>query len=134
MPGGWTGEDPDLAFYGTKLMGDDDLAYYGTTDVSYDWSISHREWNRLMHALHGNGTAPAKRQRKTEVLRFGTINVNGVHAEHTAGTVADEHMAEEMRGGRDVRMDSTEKLDELINMFRDGGWPGTPGKGRTTGR
>ena len=27
----------------------------GTTECECSWHISHRAWNRLMHALHGNG-------------------------------------------------------------------------------
>ena len=29
--------------------------------IFYDWAISHREWNRLIHNLHGNGS-PSLRQ------------------------------------------------------------------------
>ena len=55
---GWIGEDPDLGYYGTELMLDNDLEFYGTptiADIAYEWAPTHAEWNRLQHALHGNG-------------------------------------------------------------------------------
>jgi len=41
---------------------------------SYTWHTSHAEWNRLMHALHGNtatahGTAPATSDRPSRGTR-----------------------------------------------------------------
>ena len=48
-------DDEHLDFYGFTVMPDPDLAFYGTplyTDEA--WHISHKAWNALMHALHGN--------------------------------------------------------------------------------
>ena len=117
-------------YYGTELMLDNDLEFYGTptiADIAYEWAPTHAEWNRLQHALHGNGKGGKGKVKRIETVRMGAINVNGVHVIERAGTMECEGTARECRRGggeggvvRDARKDTTEKLDELINMIKGG--------------
>ena len=38
--------------------------------VTYSWKISHKSWNKLMHALHGSGTEHVQSQVRFLADRF----------------------------------------------------------------
>ena len=72
---------------------------------SYEWGVTHEEWNRQQHALHGNGPARSQQTRQRggqrhtsrgeEVIRFATVNIHGLQTQRRADADSDEEGAEE---------------------------------------
>ena len=52
----------DLSYYSSGKRGD--AEGISKQRVAYDWSVSHKERNRLHHALHGNGPSNTPKERK----------------------------------------------------------------------